>query len=178
MAVLNKYAHANFNSDGVLTKATPAISGGSGAQLRVLRGDYDIAAGDDINSIIRYFANVPSTWVPLFGFVGTDGVAGLTDADLGLYHPFKGGVAGAVISIDCLMNGLDLSSALDLGAATALDALDAMDILYQGKRALWEIGGFASVSVAPPHVDIALTCKTEPTGAGTVTVILVGACDT
>ncbi len=72
-----------------------------------------VVNGNSIASIFR-FAQVPVGYIVVGGEINTAGVAGCTDVDLGIYLDAEKG--GTVKSVDALVDGMDLSSALAIGS--------------------------------------------------------------
>ena len=175
MAVENKYAFSSTYVTALaqFLKLIPAGTGGTGQEVRLFCNKVPVAAGDDNGSVYRVFPGVASTIRPIIGLIATSGMTGSNDADLGLWVPTPpNGVAGAEVDGDCLADGLDLSSALDLGTGTALDGLDAMAITTFGWSTLWEL---ANQTIANRHsqFDIGLRLNTAGSQAGDVVVAML-----
>lgn len=167
MAVENKYVDSTYinASTGVLTKLAPALM--TGAQLGAMLTTFEVAAADDDGSVYRIFPSVNPDLVPLLILVGCDAITGSNDADIGLYHVN----GGAVVDKDCFADGLDISSAVDLGAASALDGMDAV-LIENYRRRIYEHGA-ATVATKKAAYDIAVTLNTAGSAAGTVTVLMI-----
>lgn len=158
MAVEDKYVDTNLAA-GKITSAVNA----QGQKTITLVATEEIAAADDDGSKYRFFKSIPSTYIPVEITVACDAITGGTDYDLGLY---KVGVGGAVVSVNCLMNAQDLSSALTRATGHQL-GLAAVNIANVNQT-LGEISGQTDIDGA---YDIVLTGQTVGSGAGTVTII-------
>jgi len=124
----------------------------NGGRVRCSIDTYElVGATVDINDRIL-LAKVPSGAVilPQSTFV-VDAITGLNDVDVGDANDPNG-----------LADALDFSSA----GSVAFDAIDAAD---WGKK-LWELLGYTSDPGG--MLDIAATCIAEPTGDGTITLVL------
>lgn len=127
---------------------------------------FEVAAADDILSVYRIFKDVNSSLVPLSLRVACDAIAGLTDMDFGLYDSLDRG--GAVVDKDCLADGINMSAGYS--RILALDALVSVD-LANAKKKLWELVSGLTLNTKKGCYDIAMTAVSEPTAAGTVTVM-------
>ena len=123
-----------------------------------------ITSGDSIASIYR-IAEVPSNYVPVGGEITCSAITSMNDNDLGLYENAENG--GAVIDVDALMDGGDLSSALAPGGG--LSPISAVTIANQN-AALYTIA--SDVSSERQTYVLALTINAAAAADGTVIVRL------
>lgn len=157
-------ADTYVNAEIVAGKKTSALFTGAGTECVVLSETVAIAAADNDGDIFRVFANVPSSLVPLQITIHNTAITGGTDYDLGLYEVNS----GAVVEVDILADGLDMSSARTI--ATANNAGMTSVVLGDGLEDLGELSGQTDVDAA---YDIALTANTVGTAAGTIRVTAV-----
>lgn len=133
MAVEDKYVDANLEA-GKLANAAFA----SGAQTVSMRARVLLAAADDDTSKYRLFKSLPANLIPLNICVHNAAITAGTDYDIGLYK-----VDGAVVEVDVLADGLDMSSARAI--------------------ATWNNAGMTSVSLANSGKTLAeLSAQTNP----------------
>ena len=125
---------------------------------------FPITNGNSIASIFR-IAEIPSNFVPIGGEITCDAITSANDCDLGLYETDEHG--GAVIDVDALMDGGDLSSALAPGAG--LNPISAVTIANQDS-ALYTLA--SDVSSERQAYVLALTINAAATATGTVIVRL------
>lgn len=156
MAIENKYVNEERQSGQI---QGDSLTTGGGRATPLIASE-EIAAADDDGSVYRFFS-VPSNAVTFPDLaISHDSITGGTDYDVGFYYPREKG--GAVISKDCLADGLTLAS-----AAKNASAFGKVDVANYGKPN-WVIAG---LSADPGGVfDIALTGNTVGTAAGTVTL--------
>jgi len=121
----------------------------------------------DTNSIASIYrlAEIPSNYIPVSGEITCDAITSVNDADLGLYETEEHG--GAVIDVDALMDGGDLSSALAPGAG--LSPISAVTIANQNK-ALYLLA--SDVSSERQTYVLALTINAAATATGSFIVRL------
>lgn len=157
MAVEDKYVNANIVA-GKKAESFATI----GQKTITLVQTEEIAAADDDGSVYRFFANVPSTYIPVQIDIVCDAISGGTDYDLGLYKVDS----GAVIDADVLMDGQTLATALTraTGHQLGLGVVDKANVT----KTLGELSGQTDVDSA---YDICLTGNTVGTAAGTVSII-------
>lgn len=160
MAVEDKYVETR-TAAGKLAKSAYTV----GAELVAIVATFEVAAADDDLSVYRLFKGVPSNYIPVEITVATDGIAGATDADIGLY---KVGIGGAVVDKDVLMDGQTLASALTRASGHQL-GLQSVAIENVGKT----LGELSGQTVVDPSYDVAMTINTIGNAAGTVTVIAI-----
>lgn len=156
MAVENKYTDANI----VAGKKASGLVTGSGVPTVTLTGIVTVAAADDDTSKYRVFANVPSSYIPLNICIHNTAITGGTDYDLGLYKTDT----GAVVEVDILADGLDLSSARTIATwnNAGMTSLTLAEL-----KTLGTLSGQTDIDGA---YDIVLTANTVGSGAGTARV--------
>ena len=140
-----------------------AVAGQGGGTLDIV-AKIAITNGNSIASIYR-ICEVPSNFIPVSGEITCDAITSVDDADLGLYENAENG--GAVIDVDALMDGGDLSSALAPGAG--LSPISAVTIANQN-AALYTLAG--DVSSERQTYVLALTINKAATATGNVIVRL------
>lgn len=123
-----------------------------------------ITNGDSIASIYR-IAEIPSNFIPVGGEITCDAITSVNDADLGLYENTENG--GAVLDVDALVDGGDLSSALVPGSG--LSPISAVTIANQN-AALYTL--VSDVSSERQTYVLALTINAAATATGNVIVRL------
>lgn len=153
------YVDSNINSAGQVTKLLDPLAGGGGKVL-ILRTSFELAASDAAADIKRIFRAVPSNLIPIGCKIGSDGIAGATDIDLGLYQV---GINGAAADVDLFGDGLDLSQAHPLVSSgerwtqefnvrdadeTAADSTTFKKLIAPGRPAK-VVGLFAITETAP-----------------------------
>ena len=124
-----------------------------------------ITSGNTSASIYR-IAEVPSNYVPVGGEITCAALTGLDDVDLGIYETDEQG--GAVIGVDALVDGGDLTSALAQGSG--LNPVSAVSLANQGK-ALYSLAG--DVSSERQAYVLALTINKNAAATGDVVVKLL-----
>jgi hypothetical protein len=157
MAVEDKYVNANIVA-GKKAESFATV----GQKTITLVQTVEIAAGDDNGSVYRFFAGVPSTYIPTEISIVCDAITNGTDFDLGLYEVN----GGAVIDKDVLMDGQTLATALTraTGYQLGLGIVDRANVT----KTLGELSAQTNVSAS---YDIALTGNAVGTVAGTVSII-------
>ncbi len=123
-----------------------------------------ITNGDTSASIYR-IAEVPSNYIPVGGEITCSAITSLNDVDLGLYENAEQG--GAVIDVDALLDGGDVSSALVPGSG--LSPISAVTIANQN-AALYTLA--SDVSGERQTYVLALTTNATAGAAGTIIVRL------
>ncbi len=157
MAVENKYVDSNLAA-GKKAKAGFAF----GDNAITLKAIVSVAAADDDTSKYRIFKGLPSNLIPVNICVHNAAITAGTDYDLGLY---KVGVDGAVVEVDILADGLDMSSART--AATWNNAGLTSVALANSQKTLAELSGQALPDDA---YDLVLTANTVGSAAGAIVV--------
>jgi len=136
----------------------------SGADMLTIVCKASITNGDTSASIYR-IAEIPSNYVPVGGEITCDAVTSVNDADLGIYENAENG--GAVIDVDALADGIDVSSALAPGAG--LSPISAVTIANQD-AALYTLA--SDVSSERQTYVLALTINATSGATGVVVVRL------
>lgn len=131
---------------------------------------FEVAVADDSASIYRV-ANLGANLIPYELCVMADDAFDVTTVDVGLYEP---GAGGAAVDIDCFADGLATNGDAIDTADLACNALVSLPIDDIGKR-LWEITSVVaakSYTAAdhPQSFDLAITVKSDPGAAATVSV--------
>lgn len=155
MAVENKYVISEVAAGEL---ANPAKHSGAQGLSSVVT--FEVAAADTDASVYRLIKGLPANWIPKRITVMCDAITAGTDYDLGFYKTDL----GAVVEVDCLADGLDLSS-----ASKVLDGLTSVGIENRAKR-VWELAGHTEANRLESY-DLALTANTVGSAAGTITVI-------
>lgn len=158
MAVINDYVYTNMQDN--VDRANPK---NTGLATATIVGTFEVAAADDIGSIYRLL-RMPSDAIILDVKICNDAIAGLTDVDLGFYKVSNFAATGAVADVDVLMDGVDISAGV--ARASATDGLSNVAIGNLGKK-IYELLG-KTLADREVEYDLALTAKSEPTGAGTI----------
>ncbi len=172
MAVVNKYVRTLVEA-GKMEEA-PYVNGSK--KVGMIASE-EFAAGDDAGSIYRFFKGLNPNLIPIdIKIYVDDAVAGADEVDVGLYVPTDDGGVGAVIDIDCFGDDVDLSpagGAVRGGGADGtdewVDGMNAVDIANLPKK-LYEHAGHDVTDYGQGY-DLVLTCVSECTTGGTVTVI-------
>jgi len=136
----------------------------SGADMLTVVAKASITNGDSATSIYR-IAEIPSNFVPVGGEITCDAITNVNDADLGLYETAEHG--GAVIDVDALVDGGDVSSALAPGSG--LSPISAVTITNQD-AALYTLA--SDVSSERQTYVLALTINADAQATGVVVVRL------
>jgi len=136
----------------------------AGADSLIVVAKAAITSGDSATSIYR-IAEIPSNYVPVGGEITCDALTGLDDVDLGLYETTEQG--GAVLDVDALLDGGDLTSALAPGSG--LSPISAVAIANQD-AALYTL--VSDVSSERQAYTLALTINKNASATGTVCVKL------
>ena len=152
MAVKNEY---------VITQNGAKVPGARGGKVVILAGTFETEATDGAGSKYR-LAKLSGDLVPISMNINNDAIAGLDDADLGLYETLEKG--GVVKDADIYMDGVDLSGGKDIGSGqSGLSSLPLADI---GKIVAVNAGD--TVPTPSMEYDLVLTSNNAVTGAGTV----------
>jgi hypothetical protein len=163
MAVINDYVDAEILAG---KKANPAnIMPG---QIFGIAGTFEIAAADDDGSVYR-IARLSSNMIPYELCVMADDAIDVTTVDVGLY---LAGAGGAVVDLDCFADAIDIDTDSVDSADLACNAMYSLPIDDIGKK-LWEItavkaAGSYTDAVHPSEFDLAITAKSNPGAAATV----------
>jgi hypothetical protein len=157
MAVENKYVDANLAA-GKKAKAGFAF----GDNAITLRAIATVAAADDDGSKYRLFKQLPSNLIPVNICIHNAAITSGTDYDIGLY---KSGTDGAVVEVDILADGLDMSSARAI--ATWNNAGMTSVPLADTQKTLAALSGQANPDEA---YDLVLTANTVGSAAGAIVV--------
>ena len=123
-----------------------------------------ITSGNSATSIYR-IAEVPSNYVPVDGEITCAALTGLDDVDLGIYETTEQG--GAVLDVDALVDGGDLTSALAQGSG--LNPVSAVSLANQGKS-IYQL--VSDVSSERQSYVLALTINKDAAATGDVVVKL------
>ena len=137
----------------------------------------EFAAGDDAGSIYRFFKGLNPNLIPIdIKIYVDDAVAGADDVNVGLYEQTDDGGTGAAIDDNCFGDDVDLSpagGAVRGGGADGtdewVDGMKSVDIANMTKK-LYEHAGH-DVTDYTQGYDLVLTCISECTTGGTVTVV-------
>lgn len=166
MGVLARYADSLLNSSSQLYRqGMPAIF--QGLSLNVAYGEFAIVAGDDDNSIIHMWKDIPASAVPILMPIGTSGMTASTVWDIGIAYTGKlDGTIGATISQNALGNDVDLSSAIVLSASNFLNGLNNISVANRFKN-LAQLAGYTTGS-HPAAFDIPFKGVTIGSANGTV----------
>jgi hypothetical protein len=156
MAVEDKYVVTD-ESDVMAANANGAGS------LRRMIVSFEVAAADDDGSVYR-IAQIPAHSIITNVQIANDAITGGNDYDIGFY----GTDYGAVVDVDELADGLDLSSAHVSGSE--LSGISAVDVANRGKQ-VYDLLGLTAQTRAEAY-DLAVTANTAGSAAGTVTVIV------
>ncbi len=173
MAVVNKYVRTRIEAGK--NDEAPYVNG---SKIVGMVASEELAAGDDAASIYRFFKGLNPNLIPIdIKIYADDAVVGATEVDVGLYKQTDDGGTGAVVSIDCFGDGLDLTPAggalrggdAQVGADEYIDGMKGVDIADLTKK-LYEHAG-DDVTDYEQGYDLALTVVSDTTTGGTVTVI-------
>lgn len=166
MAVEDKYGTSLLNSSGVLYRqGMPAVF--QGLSVHAAYGLVTVASADDDNSIYRMFKDIPASAIPLLFPMGTSGMTGSNDWNIGLHYTGKlDGTVGSVKSENCLGDAVDFSSAIILTASTFLNGLNNIVAADRYKN-LAQLAGYTTGS-HPAAFDIALKAIAAGSAAGTI----------
>lgn len=166
MAVVNYYVSTFLDATGKLIKMDNSLME-QGSQYFILQSLFAATAGDSDGSIYRVFANVPAHYVPIWGTIANDAMAGFTSASLGLYLPSL----GAVKSANCFMSAISMAAATtSANPKTAIDAFQSMTIANATKK-LWQLAGDTLANPVPAY-DIGLLATTRGAAGGNVLMTL------
>ena len=171
MAVVDLYIDTlHYNADGSLIVPGAMLPpSGHGTPLFFAEFTFETVAANDNDSIYRVLKKMPGDIIPVKFDIASDGVGGLSDVNVGLWKPFKAGVAGVVILENCLADAIDLSSAVTF--ASPKDGLKDVAIESRGKKRLFELAGH-DILTRLPEYDIAFKAVAAESAVGTVAGIL------
>ena len=155
MAVVNIWADAQLEAG----KRSSSLLVGFGAPSLELAGTFEKGATDSNGSIYK-FARLPANAVIQKFEIYNDGIAGFTDADIGIYE--EDGVK--VVNKNILADALDMSNAA--GQSAPKDGLKDHPIDKVGQK-LWELLG-KLVGAKDEGYVLALTANVAGGNAGTV----------
>ena len=169
-AAEDKYVSPQIEAD----KKEVSLQSGGALVLGLVETE-EISAADDAGSVYRFFKSVPAEYVPLRIEVYNDAITGATDGDIGIYDvKDDNNVGGTVVDKDRFADGLDFSAGAAKGSPKeGLGAIDPAD----STLTLWELAGHSLSPNASPgdfrrhSYDIALTLNSDPTAAGTITMV-------
>lgn len=131
-----------------------------------LIGAAAVAVANDDGSTFLLLKNVPSSFRPARATLITDGVAGGTDYEVGVYDSRT----GAVVSKGLFVTGQTLAT-----ASRVLDGLANVSVVdLAARKTIAELLGLTPTTAKATY-DIVLTGDTVGTGAGNVMYILEGA---
>ncbi len=172
MAVVNKYVRTLVEA-GKLDEA-PFVNGANKVSMVASE---EFAAGDDAGSIYRFFKGLNPNLIPIdIKIYVDDEVAGADDVNVGLYEMSGDRGDGVAIDDNCFGEDVDLSpagGALRGGGADGtdewVDGMKTVDIADLTKK-LYEHAGH-DVTDYTQGYDLVLTCVSECTTGGTVTVV-------
>jgi hypothetical protein len=157
MSVVTVYGTAA--RDPASLKAIDGIN--AAAEIRQINSFFVVTNGDSIAS--KYMiGEVPADAIldATDSLITFDGLTGVTDADIGVNYPN----GGAVIVVDCIVNGHDFHTAgnVSLAAATGSGVATAAN----KKKRVWELAGLS----ANPGGNLALwlTINAAATATGNV----------
>lgn len=122
---------------------------------------FETAAADAVSDV-RRIIRLPSNCIIKELSVLCDSVTGATDIDVGLYQPEDD---GAVIDVDILADGLDLSG------GTTGDGLAAVNIANRSQTLAELIETVTGTAYNKPEVDLALTYNSNVSTAATITLV-------
>lgn len=153
MVLYNGYINKELQ-DGKITN--PVFF--SGEDTKYLIAKFQVNNTYDNGSVLR-IANIPSTAIIVGSKVFNSTIAGLSDADLGIYNPISNNL-GEALADNIFLDGATFTTARS-HATGALDGLSALGTDDVGKR-LYEMAGQTSL-VNPGSYDIGLKLNSTPT---------------
>jgi hypothetical protein len=156
MSVVTKYASGYLDPTAI--KHIDAIF--RAAESRTINSLIALTNGDSIASKY-YIGSVPSNaLLSPGGTIDCQAITGASDCDVGLAYPN----GGAMIVVDCIVNGQTFASATSVTLRTATGGALAT-VANQQKRA-WELAGLS----ADPggELDLVLTINAAATATGNV----------
>lgn len=165
MAVVNKSSAALTQRDGTPSQTNSTLAKTKVATGRVKEsiGSINVANGDSIASILRFFS-VHSSWRVSNLLLSCDAITSAA-ADIGLYDlPTVN--AGAVVDVDLFASAQSLASALD---RTSVLRESATVTVAKLEQPIWQLLGLT----ADPGkwYDVAATLTAAATAAGDVALI-------
>lgn len=164
MAVRNAYVQADI----VLGKKAAAAHS-CGAETVKTIVTFETLVADDLLSKYRIIKGInPDARITDIK-IYNDAIAGADDVDIGFYETLDdNGGGGAEIDKNVLADDLDLSGANPINSPEfGMEDLDVADL---GKT-VYEICGHTQATKKRSY-DLVLTCNSEPTAAGTITVVV------
>ncbi len=172
MAVVNKYVRALVEAGK--QEEAPYVNG---SKTVGMVASEEFASGDDAGSIYRFFKGLNPNLIPIDIMIyADDAVVGADDVNVGLYEQSGDRGNGAAIDDNCFGDDVDLSPAGGLlrgGGADGTDewadgmkSVDVANLTYK----LYEHAGH-DVTDYTQGYDLVLTCISECTTGGTVTVV-------
>lgn len=164
MAVRDAYVQAEVAEDKL---AAAAHAGGQELVQSIIT--FETLAADDLGSKYRLIKGInPDARITDIK-IYNDAIAGADDVDIGFYESLDAnGAGGAEIDKNVLADDLDLSSANPINSPEF--GLEDLDVANLGKT-IFEICGHTQ-STKKRSYDLVLTCNSEPTAAGTITVVV------
>jgi hypothetical protein len=161
MAVENKIVTGNIESKAADVGIAARFTGGT---LKAIPFSFEVAAADSAGSIHR-FARISPRAIVVGLKLLSDATAGATEVDFGFYKPLE--VGGAVVDIDALVDGADISAGKAALTEMFVPAIDAL-----GKNAHELAGITEAAAVAYGSFDVAMTAVSDISAAGTISGIL------
>lgn len=153
MAVVDLYSQTDKEAGN--GKKFPALNG-SGTGTFTSVGTAVVVAADNDTSKYRVISDMPSNAVPLNICIHHGTITSGTDYDLGLYEVNS----GAVVEVDVLANGLDLSTARTIAVWNNV-GMTSLDIV-NGTQTLATLSGQTDPSAS---YDLVLTANTVGSAA-------------
>ena len=178
---------ANTNSNIVAQRYTAPMtkesSGQNGGRLRVVGGNFEVAAADiDAGDDTIRLAILPANARIWQIWIGGDDLDTSTDLDydIGLYEPGTASTGpGTVIDDDCFASAITQQAVRDLGGANLItEALATASALWTnfGER-LWEVAGDTQGAFDEYEVVATLNGASASAVAGTVAFCIVYSVD-
>ena len=134
-----------------------------GGSMHAVAGNFETLVADDIDTIYR-LCRLPANAVILGIEINNDAIAGLTDADIGLYETIEHG--GAVKDADVYMDGTDLNAGSAIGSEVSGLSNIAIDAI--GDQVYENAGD--TIPTPGAEYDLCMTVNSEITGAGTIAI--------
>lgn len=172
MAVVDLYIdQVHYNSSGELISPGAMLPpSGHGSPLKYRVVTFETVVANDNDSIYRLFKAVDGNEIPVRLEIVSDGVAGLSDVNVGLWDTNL----GLVVNENCLADAIDLSSAVTF--ASPKDGLKDIAIESRGSKRIFELGGHVITSglstTRRSAYDIAMKAVAAESAIGTVTATL------
>ena len=136
----------------------------TGKSIRVRTISFETSVAYAAGEVVRLFASVNPSEIPIKIEIANDAIAGASDVDVGLYRAEK----GAVIDKDIFGDGLSFTSAVALNSAA--DGMQTVDISKVGADAFYQYAGDTIGSIKSGAYDLALTFNSDVSAVGTVRV--------